>query len=399
MLKNDQSFSMNMPAIMAGNAAIRAAEPAASARRLRIAYVLHDYNRHFGHSRYVAELAMRFRDEHEVHVFANTFTDADERDLIYHYVPANRMNVMTTLLSFIVPATWAVGGSYDIVHAQGACGLRQNVVTAHMCQAAWLESMTRNMGQPSWRKWLFHSVADWFERRTFSRGGTRRVIAVSHRIGEDLLRYYGCTNEVRVIHHGVDVEAFHPGNRERWLTTTRAEIGVSDEATLALYVGDYQKGLTPTLGAIAQVPGLHLVGVSRSPTEPYRQLIRSLDIVDRVHLMPATANVERYYAAADMFVFPTFYDPFGLVATEAMASGLPVICSRAAGASEVIQNGVDGFVVENPWDVDCLTQPLRLLALDPALRRRVGMAARQSVEGRTWDEVARQTMAVYREIA
>ena len=82
-----------------------------------------------------------------------------------------------------------------------------------------------------------------------------------------------------------------------------------------------------------------------------------------------------------------------------MASGLPVICSRAAGASEVIYHGVDGFIVENPWDADSLAEPMRLLARDPALRRKVGMAARQSVEGRTWDEVARQTMAVYREIA
>ena len=101
-------------------------------RRLRIAYVVHDYNRSFGHSRYVAELATRFKRDHEVHVFANTVHEPDPKGLTFHHVPASRLNVMTTLLSFVLPATWMTTGQYDIIHAQGVCGLRQNVVTAHI---------------------------------------------------------------------------------------------------------------------------------------------------------------------------------------------------------------------------------------------------------------------------
>ncbi|HEX3315374.1 MAG TPA: hypothetical protein VHR72_10810, partial [Gemmataceae bacterium] len=56
--------------------------------RLRIAMVVHDYNRHAGHSRYVAELATRFKREHEVHVFANTFEEADPVGLTFHKIPA-----------------------------------------------------------------------------------------------------------------------------------------------------------------------------------------------------------------------------------------------------------------------------------------------------------------------
>ena len=384
---------------MIGSPAERSSVAApASSRRLRIAYVVHDYNRRFGHSRYVAELASRFKRDHEIHVFANTFEEDDPEGLVYHHVPAWRANVMTTLLSFILPGTWMVRGDFDIVHAQGFCGLRQNVATAHMCQDAWLEAMTRNAGRPAWRKRVFHSVAGWFERRTFAAGSARRFIAVSRRVADDLRRHYGCADGVRVIYHGVDAETFHPRNRAAWRAEVRREVGVREEAVVALYVGDYQKGLAPTIRAAARVPGLHLVGVSRSPVEPYQALIREEGAADRIHLTPPTQHVERYYAAADLFVFPTFYDPFGLVATEAMASGLPVVCSREAGAAELIEDGVEGLIVNDPWDVAELAAALGRLASDPALRERLGDAGRKRVEALTWDETARQTMAVYQEI-
>ena len=165
-----------------------------------------------------------------------------------------------------------------------------------------------------------------------------------------------------------------------------------------LYVGDLQKAFPAAVRGVARVPGLHLAAVSRSPVAAYQVLIQELGIADRVHLLPASENVERYYAAADMFVFPSFYDSFGLVVTEAMASGLPVVCSDKAGACELITDGVDGMIVHDSWDAGVLAVPLEKLAADPALRDRLGQAARQRVEQQTWDDVARQTLAIYREI-
>jgi UDP-glucose:(heptosyl)LPS alpha-1,3-glucosyltransferase len=367
--------------------------------RLRIAFVVHDYNRIYGHSRYVAELATRFKRDHEVHIFANTVQEPDLNGLTIHHVPASRLNVMTTLLTFIIPATWMTAGRFDIIHSQGFCGLRQNVVTAHICQGAWLDAMTQFAGGMSWRKRLFHSLARKFEHMTFSLKNSRQVIAVSNRIGEDLRRHYGRSSGIRVIHPGVDSETYHPRNRLQWRSECRRLIGVDDDTPLALYVGDYQKGLEPAIRAVTRVPGLHLAGVARSPVEPYRDLIASEGVADRIHLMPATSNVERYYAAADMLVFSTFYDSFGLVAIEAMASGLPVICSALAGASELIEDGVNGVIVTDPWNAIALAEPLRKLVSDSSLRRRLGEAARLRAEELTWDDVARQTMIVYQEIS
>ena len=76
-----------------------------SDRRLRIAFVVHDYNRHMGHSRYVAELASRFKRDHEVHVFANTFEEPDPVGITYHHVPACARVPWPASSSFVLPAT------------------------------------------------------------------------------------------------------------------------------------------------------------------------------------------------------------------------------------------------------------------------------------------------------
>ena len=92
-------------------------------------------------------------------------------------------------------------------------------------------------------------------------------------------------------------------------------------------------------GARAWIASYRRIPVS---DESYQTLIREAGAADRIHLTPAASQVERYYAAADLFLFPTFYDAFGLVVTEALASGLPVVCSREAGAAELIEDGLRG---------------------------------------------------------
>ena len=86
----------------------------AADRRLKIAFVVHDYNRHIGQSRYVAELATRFKRDHEVHVFANTFEESDAAGLTYHHVPAWRANALA--IHLVVRAAGHSDGSRAIRH-------------------------------------------------------------------------------------------------------------------------------------------------------------------------------------------------------------------------------------------------------------------------------------------
>jgi UDP-glucose:(heptosyl)LPS alpha-1,3-glucosyltransferase len=375
------------------------AAPARTGQRLRIAFVVHDYHRHGGQSRYVVELASRFRHDHEVHVFSNTVDDPDTDGITFHHVPSWRRNALTTILSFIVPGTLMVRGSFDLVHAQGLCGLRHNLATAHICQAGWFDALIRCGVALTWKQRLFQRLVTGLERRALCQQATRQVIAVSERVKTDLARYYGRTTGVHVIHHGTDTTLFHPDNRRLYRTSVRAALGINDDRFLALYVGDLKKGAEAAIRAVAQVAGVTMLVVSGSDAAACRALAEQLHVADRIIFQPHSKKVETIFAAADALVFPTLYDSFGLVITEAMAAGLPVITNRAAGAAELISSGCDGLLTDQPWDVAAIAAHLERLRDDAGLRERIGRQARARVEPLTWDATAEKTLAVYRNMA
>jgi len=96
-------------------------------------------------------------------------------------------------------------------------------------------------------------------------------------------------------------------------------------------------------------------------------------------------DLAKAYAAADLFVFPSTTDTFGNVVLEAQACGIPAIVSDVGGPRDLVQHGKDGFVTK-ALDVGELAEAIRRLVEDPALRQRMGAAARGRVESRDWTE-------------
>lgn len=363
---------------------------------MRIALVVHEYGRGFGHSRYVVELAERFRTRHEVHVFSHRFGAPRLEGLTFHPVPAVRTTALTTILSFYAAASARlVGGrGFDIIHAQGLAAAGANVLTAHICNQAWFRAQRALGYDYTWRQQLFERVVTPLERQLYRRSDAA-VIAISHQLAGELRELYGRKGPVEVIPHGVDVERFSPEACARVRPQVREELGLGAGERMALYVGDLRKGAAVTLEALARVPGLVLHVVTRGDTAPYRVRAERLGLGARVRFHPPAEEIERFYAAADLFVCPTPYDAFGMVITEAMACGLPVVTTRAAGASELMEHREHGLLLDEAGDAGALAAALRELAEDEALRERLGRAARARVAGWTWDEVARRTLQVY----
>ncbi len=379
-------------------AADRVVSASAPPRRLRIAFVVHDYNRVFGHSRYVAELAARFKRDHEVHIYTNTVDEPNPEGLTFHHVPAWRLSALVGCLTFIIPGTFAVRGDYDIVHAQGLCGLRHNVATAHFCQPAWYAALKQMQGRLTWRQKINSWLITPLERRALCRAGTRRVIAISEGIRADLAQHFGRTDGVRLVYHGVDLETFHPRNRASFCDEIRGGLNIPASACMALFVGFLPKGAAVAIRATARVAGVHLVLVSGADSTADRAVAAAEGVSDRVTFVSFTRSVEKYFAAADIFVFPTLWEPYGMVISEAMAAGLPVITSRTAGAAELIAHGRDGWLTDDPWDVNAVAAGLRELAASSELRAVMGAEARKTIEAYSWDTAAERTMDVYREI-
>ncbi len=105
-----------------------------------------------------------------------------------------------------------------------------------------------------------------------------------------------------------------------------------------------------------------------------------------------------YYAASDVLLLPSLYEPFGLSILEAMASGLPVLVSRDSGAAELINDGVDGLLINDPTDVAEISAKLGALLKDADLRTRLGKQARRAALQYPWDRVARETEEVYERV-
>lgn len=167
---------------------------------------------------------------------------------------------------------------------------------------------------------------------------------------------------------------------------------------MALFVGEYRrKGLATVIRAIGKLPDapVHLLAVGKGDLEQYQSLAAQAGITNRVTFAPPARDIEQVFGAADLFVFPTYYEPFGMVITEAMASGLPVITSRNAGAAEMITEGVSGLLLDKPGDADELSQKITMLLSDEALRRDMGMCARPAAAAYGWSHVAADTLRLY----
>jgi UDP-glucose:(heptosyl)LPS alpha-1,3-glucosyltransferase len=120
----------------------------------------------------------------------------------------------------------------------------------------------------------------------------------------------------------------------------------------------------------------------------YQSLARRFGVEDRVILPGRRKDVARYYRAGDLFLFPTLYEHLGMVILEAMASGLPPVVSRLAGAAELIEGGVSGILLENPSDPERIAAALGPLIDDETARVDMGRRACAAVAERTWDRVA-----------
>ena len=365
---------------------------------MRIAFLVHDYHRGGGHSRYVAELASRFSRNHEVHVFANSIERDGATDVHFHRVPAWRANALTTVISFALPATLQVGRGFDIVHSQGFCGFRGNVFTGHICNRAWHLALQKLEGGATLRESVHNAVSTTLEHTVyrFLRRGV--VVAISERVARDIVEFYHCRAPIRVIYHGVDLKLFSPCNRQRWRAEMRAQYGLPEDETVFIYVGDLRKGARRCIQALSLLEHGRLLLVSRSAAGPYQRIAEDAGVSGRVVFAGPTNQVERAYAAADAMLLPTPYDAFAMVVSEAMACGLPVIVSREAGSSELIQHGVNGLLLQDATSVKEIAAHMGFLMQNPLLAAELGCQGRRTVEPMSWDVVAERTMRVYEQL-
>lgn len=216
----------------------------------------------------------------------------------------------------------------------------------------------------------------------------RQVIAVSNNVRDLLVRQHKLAPErLVVIPNGVDTSRFGHERLAALRPEARRALGVAQATTL--FLGSafnlILKGMDTAIQAIGALlrerADAALVIAGGEPDAAWRALAAGAS--DRVRFLGRVEDMVPLFAAADVLVHPTRWDACSLSTIEAAAAGLPVITTCRNGAAELIRDGVTGFVLLDPEDATGLTHTMRCL-LDPALRARIGAAAREAARQHDW---------------
>ncbi len=208
------------------------------------------------------------------------------------------------------------------------------------------------------------------EQSLFANRNTKRVIAASQMVKDEIVNLYRYpADKIDIVRNGVPLEKFRfdPELREK----SREELNLKADQIALLFAGSgwERKGLLFAIEAAALCGDrkMRLLVAGRGNARLYKTKSLRFWREEPVQFLGEVANMLRVYAAADIFVLPTIYDPFSNACLEALACGLPVITTRSNGFGEIIENGVHGSIVDHPGDLLALRDAIRFWC-DPSRR-------------------------------
>lgn len=344
---------------------------------------------------------------HEVHLVVGECRVPVPAGIAVHRVPVARAGQTAKLISFaaFAPAVWrrldadvvigfgrTVG--QDLLRASGGCH-RQYLARVAAERGGW--TALRQRLSPYQRALLA------IERRQYAPGGCGKILAVSALSRQDMLATYPTArpDDVAVLHYGVDVATFHPGRRAHDGAAVRQELGIPLEQPIVLLVGSgfRRKGVDTLLEVWRREPpaGAALVVVGNDQDLAARQ--RAADaLAGPVIFTGPRRDVERFYAAADLFALPSLYEGCPVAILEALASGVPVVTSRATGAPELLTGVLAELLVDDPRDAAAVAARLAW-GLAPERCGTLAAAARAAGEAASLEQAVDAVEAWCRTIA
>lgn len=255
----------------------------------------------------------------------------------------------------------------DVIVGFGAAAAPGSVIWMTSVHAAWME-ISRQWRRPLSRlKQLlnpFHSVILARERALLRGRQYRKVIALTAQESAHVQRFYGVPErDIEIIPNGYSPQEFNLSHSLAKREEIRHKLGIGSEERVVIFVANEieRKGLSPLLRAVASLEdaNLSILAVGRLSAGTLASEIEQLQLRGRVRFTGPTNDVADYFAAADFFALPTYYEAWGLVIVEAIACGLPIVTSRLAGAAVAVREGLNGFLLDDPRDPGEITRRLR----------------------------------------
>ena len=383
--------------------------------KFRIAVISPFLDKQHGTERCIVEQVERLAHDNEVHVYSNRVEDLDPAAIVWHRIPSvPGPHLLAFCWWFVANHVWRWwdrlfhGLRFDLTYTSGINCLDADVITVHIVFSEFYSQVkdvlsVRVNPMSSWARLvhrrLYYLVIIALEHLVYRRKRSL-LSAISRKTAGDL-EFYGRLRSP-VIYYGVDRGRFNPENRIRLRTRARHSLKIPEPTLCLLLVGNdwKKKGLVSLLEAVCAVrsDNLRLLVVGHDDPAPYRTLIARNGISEYVEFLPLRGDVELYYAAVDVYVSPALEDAFGLPPLEAMACGLPVIVSSRAGVSEIISDGIDGLVLQEPKDVSSLTKMISDLQGSLALRQTLGDSAAETARQYTWEHNTSQLRTIFEQV-
>lgn len=371
----------------------------------RVALVAHDIKTPGGMEQTYTEVIKRAVDAVDFVVISRTLSPELRQQVEWRPVTVVPRPIPVKFLQFFLAAGLEVSRARaDLVHSVGAIvPNRCDLASVQFCHAAFRE-YAGTLGIPGQsiarrvNRAIGSTLALAAERWCYRPGRTRTLAPVSLGLARELQRHYPGV-PVTITPNGVDTRRFAPSAAAR--QALRHEEGIADPEVVALFVGGdwHRKGLALAIRGLALAQAdfrgrLRLWVVGRGDEKRFRSLAQAEGVADRVRFFGSRNDVERFLQTADIFVFPTLYEGFPLVALEAAACGLPLITTRVNGMEELIGTGEGGVLVERT--AEQVGKALAQLAAAPGVRQQQGLTARRRVLEYSWARTVAGLLELYR---
>ena len=377
--------------------------------RPRLVVVSPFVDKRHGTERRVAEWLSRLAETFEIHLYSQRVADIDLTEITWHRIPKlPGPHLLNYIWWFAANHLWRGwderfhGLHPDLVFSPGINCLDADVMSVHVVFEQYRQQNAEHLSPrvQSLRDWpailhrkLYYALIARLERRLY-RNPRRSLILISGRTRVPLKSFYGRCEKFPVVYQGVDQKTFNPATRLSLREFARKSLRLSSGQFVLLLIGNdwKNKGLPVLLKAFRYLDAfpLQLLVVGQDNPSYYRELVQRNQGQVRVQFLPPRKDVEFYYAAADAYAGPSREDTFAQPPAEAMACGLPVITSATNGTSEIIDNGVDGFVMPDASDASELASLIRRIYEDPAMRESIGAKAAEKMRQFTWERNGRE---------
>lgn len=332
---------------------------------MRILFVNDTINELGGIERYTSKMINLFaQDGHSVFALGRKIAIRNPRvTFIREKIPPTPR--WLEMLTFAILGTYRAARikrkfNIDVIMSNGSALFRADVIMAHSVHGAAIAAVNRaeEAEMPKWRAQARriaramrpeNIIIMCIEKIAYRRG-SKKIIAVSHGVKRELVGLYRIPeNKIEVISNGVDLNRFKRDDIAR--QEIRNRLGVGQNETLIFFCGNEfkRKGLRFVLEALALAhhKEIKLVVAGKDDPAEYKKLAESFHIEQRVSFLGLIAeSIEGYYSAADLFVFPTYYEAFALATLEAAAAGLPLLVTKVNGTEELVRDGQNGFFIE-----------------------------------------------------